>query len=107
MGRSTNWDGESFSMLGPIMHFLMAVLYAFPIIAVSRYWRVWRGVLIGSLAGGVCYLVNWLVVHFTLPAYEGNEPRVLVTHLAYGLYVTAIYKAWVAERVKGIVQRPG
>lgn len=105
MGREANLESNSLSFLGTLLHFVLAAGYACIVLSVARHVRVWRGVLLGSLMGVVCYGLNWVLTHFLLSYYAGHEGRVLVTHLAFGLYVTAIYKALAGERVKGIVQQ--
>ncbi|MCD6049598.1 MAG: hypothetical protein K0Q55_1001 [Verrucomicrobia bacterium] len=106
MGRLPNVEGTGISWGGVAVHLLLAAAYSFIVIPVARLWRVWRGIMVGCLMGLVCYGLNWTLAHFLVPSYEGQEGRVLLTHLLFGLFVTAIYKGLTIERVRGIQQTP-
>lgn len=97
MGRTS--EAESHLNFGRvIIHLLLALLYAIPVALFVRRMRSWRAVLFGGAIGIVLYFLNLAVTGTLRPSFSGNEFRVFVTHLIFGLFSSACYLGMVSRR---------
>jgi len=70
----------------------IAIVYGLVIaFGVVRFRKGW-GILVGGLIGCVLYLLNFVVISGLFPAWRGNEPSVLFTHIVFGLLAAGGYR---------------
>ncbi len=85
MGRETGFQ------IGILIHLIVALIYGLVIAVCTKRFRSWRVILAGALTGFLIYGLNIAVVWLLAPELLGNETRILVTHLLFGAFASAIY----------------
>jgi hypothetical protein len=96
MGRSLG--SEQFNLGAAVLHLLLAVVYAVIIASVTRGIRNWRALPAGAAVGLVLYFMNWAFVSFVAPQWTGNELRVAVAHILFGLFAAASYAGFTQKK---------
>ena len=103
MGREIKYPGSldsNLSMTAILLHFVSAVAYASIMMPLIHRFRYGSAALIGAAMGLILYLLNLAI--FTIiggGAPYSRELPVLITHLAFGLIFTGVYKGLVKRRI--------
>jgi hypothetical protein len=103
MGREIKYPGSidaNLSLTAILLHFISAVLYASIMMPLIHRFQYGSAALVGAAMGVILYLFNLAI--FTIVgggAPYSRELPVLITHLAFGLIFTGLYKGLVKRRI--------
>ena len=103
MGRELKYPGSidtNLTITAIVLHFVSAVVYAAIMIPLIHRFRYGSAALVGAAMGVILYLLNLAI--FTIVgggAPYSRELPVFVTHLAFGLIFTGLYKGLVKRRI--------
>jgi hypothetical protein len=106
LGREIKYPGSldsNLSMTAILLHFVSCVVYASVMMPLIHRFRYGSAALIGAGMGILLYLLNLAI--FTIiggGAPYSREFPVLVTHLAFGLIFTGVYKGLVKRRITAV-----
>ena len=103
LGREIKYPGSidtNLTMTAILLHFVSCIVYASIMMPLIHRFRYGGAALVGAALGIILYLLNLAV--FTIVgggAPYSREFPVFVTHLAFGLIFTGVYKGLVKRRI--------
>jgi hypothetical protein len=97
MGRVVE-GGGGFHVGSISLHIVLAVFYAVIVAAVIRGIQSWRALPVGAALGLGLYFLNLLYVSLATPQWAGQESRVAVAHVLFGLFSAAAYAGFTQRK---------
>ena len=103
MGRAVPAGSDIPLLAACLLHLGVAEIYGLIIAWFVIHVTRGKAILTGALIGLVLYLVNLAIVSLVLPAWRGNEPGVLVTHVVFALIAAAAYRGLLRRRKTSVI----
>lgn len=79
-------------------HFAVAFIYMWVVAQAVYRWKLWTALGVGVAVGVALYLPNVLIFRGLGVPENTYEGRVVFVHLVYGLFGSALYKAFSVPR---------
>jgi hypothetical protein len=83
---------EPFFLIG-VLHMVLAIIYGLIIATLVFRFRAGIAILLGALIGFALYVANFALFRLLLGTPPANEYTCALTHILFGLFYSAAYKA--------------